>query len=626
MTMKFLTQIGLKKILLIGIPVILVGLFGYRFVSIDRDIEETADSVPTVSVMSVTSYQEEHAGIRAIGEVEALEDVEVKSQVAANVEAVYVDLGDEVTQGQLLLELDHDALDAQLAQASASISRMQSSVNQTIAGATNEEIAQAKAAVDTAEASLAQAQAQLDQTVSSTAFAVSSAEIALQIAESNLESATLSNDQSLEDAVDDALDVANGAVLVAENTLATLTDFQYLYFFGSNSISADLANKKEIVVSLLLGQDGAGKWNNEFLAELSGGVKGEVSTLVADSDVSDTRAEDMLENMEAMLEYMQDALNTLQGAMSSSLASAATTTDKTTVSNLRISIDAEQASVTNALQQIISARLDLGSGEESYTLAYEQALQQLADAQASLDSSVASAQALVDIQTAALAQTQAAYDAALADPRDVDLAGLYASVSEAQASYSLIAANIEHYEIRAPFDGVIGSIPLTTGELVTAGQRLVSLVNDGGYQVRTYVNESDRKMLAVGDQVLVQGGASGLVTNIAPGIDPVTKKVEVIIAITQSESTLVIGEFVEVDIIAQEQDGDEVYLLPFKAIKNTTDAAFVFTVENGVIEQHEIELGAIVGESVEVLSGLDPEWEILSSTRGLKAGQVVDVQ
>jgi RND family efflux transporter MFP subunit len=243
------------------------------------------------------------------------------------------------------------------------------------------------------------------------------------------------------------------------------------------------------------------------------------------------------------------------------------------------------------------------------------------------DASIASAESYVKIQEASLAQAEAAYSRVVADPRSVDLSGLAASVSEAQASYAQIATSREKAFIRAPFDGVVSVLPVSAGELVSGGMRVAGLVNDAGLQVKTYVNDQDRKLIMEGGSALIQGEIEGTVTHIAPSIDPETKKIEVQIAITQTDALLTIGEFVEVEIsVSAEAGSTPVVVLPFQAIKTTTEASYVFTVtEEGMIEAHEVELGRIVGDAVQVESGLDSSWKIVSSTRAVRAGQQVTI-
>ncbi len=96
------------------------------------------------------------ATVSSTGTLEALETVEVGTQVSGQVAAVYVDYNDRVEQGQLLAVLDTDALDAALEDARAGVQQAEAGLRQSRAQETG-----ARAQVAQAQAQLTQVQAQL---------------------------------------------------------------------------------------------------------------------------------------------------------------------------------------------------------------------------------------------------------------------------------------------------------------------------------------------------------------------------------------------------------------------------------------------------------------------------------
>lgn len=91
------------------------------------------------------------------GQVEA-KQINVAPKVPGRVKAIYVDEGEKVEKGQLLLELESTEIDAKLAQALAAKSAAQAQSNKAIAGAREEQIQgaynvwqQAKAAAELAD-------------------------------------------------------------------------------------------------------------------------------------------------------------------------------------------------------------------------------------------------------------------------------------------------------------------------------------------------------------------------------------------------------------------------------------------------------------------------------------------
>src|SRR5215213_3091156 len=93
------------------------------------------------------------------GNVQSRSQVNVVPKITGRVERLYVDIGDEVRQGEVIADLDRAALDAQVQQAEAAVSVAQARLSQVQAGSKAEDIEAAAAAVRSAEARLDQARA-----------------------------------------------------------------------------------------------------------------------------------------------------------------------------------------------------------------------------------------------------------------------------------------------------------------------------------------------------------------------------------------------------------------------------------------------------------------------------------
>ncbi len=91
------------------------------------------------------------------GNVQARQQVNVVPKITGRVERLFVDIGDDVRQGEVIAELDRASLDAQVQQAEAAVSVAQARLAQVQAGSKQEDIDAAAAAVRAAEARLDQA-------------------------------------------------------------------------------------------------------------------------------------------------------------------------------------------------------------------------------------------------------------------------------------------------------------------------------------------------------------------------------------------------------------------------------------------------------------------------------------
>jgi HlyD family secretion protein len=90
------------------------------------------------------------------GNVQSRASVNVVPKVQGRLEQLYSDIGDEMDVGEVIGELDHATLDAQVTQAEAAVSVAQARLTSTQAGAKSEDISAAEAGVRSAQARLEQ--------------------------------------------------------------------------------------------------------------------------------------------------------------------------------------------------------------------------------------------------------------------------------------------------------------------------------------------------------------------------------------------------------------------------------------------------------------------------------------
>lgn len=100
--------------------------------------------------------------ITASGNIEAT-DVTISSRVAGQIKSILVKEGDQIKEGDVLMKLDHDALDIQLRQAQASVEQAEAQLKLLQAGARKIDIKLAQQQVELAEINLEHAQIEKDR-------------------------------------------------------------------------------------------------------------------------------------------------------------------------------------------------------------------------------------------------------------------------------------------------------------------------------------------------------------------------------------------------------------------------------------------------------------------------------
>jgi len=100
----------------IGVGMLFASLYGYRMFGaymMQKYLASNTRPPATVTAMRV-SYQEWQPTLHAIGSLRALQGVNISTEVAGKVGHVYIQSGQQVKKGALLLELHHADADAQL--------------------------------------------------------------------------------------------------------------------------------------------------------------------------------------------------------------------------------------------------------------------------------------------------------------------------------------------------------------------------------------------------------------------------------------------------------------------------------------------------------------------------------
>lgn len=227
---------------------------------------------------------------------------------------------------------------------------------------------------------------------------------------------------------------------------------------------------------------------------------------------------------------------------------------------------------------------------------------------------------------------QSAYDSVIASEDAFEKAQLSdttrtVSSANAQLKQALGAlrgaqANYQKTLLRSPIFGVVQSLSVQKGDFVTAYQTIARVAGSGGHEVTTYVGDQDLVRIRIGQTIQLENGASGIITNIAPSVDPVTQKTE--LRITTQSNTIKNGQTVHISI-PQESTSDEV-VLPLAALKLTADDAAVFTVIDGVLTAQPVTLGDIRDTTAVITQGLSNTQEVVSDVRGLSPGQTVEIK
>lgn len=158
----------------------------------------------------------------------------------------------------------------------------------------------------------------------------------------------------------------------------------------------------------------------------------------------------------------------------------------------RRSISAEESNAVIASQQVVRARTNLALSEASLARLLPLApkgyvtAQQVDDARTARD----------DAQTS-LDQAERQVDAAQALVSTLDASE--ALVAARQAALAIAENNVADTEVRAPHDGLVVGLVVSTGEIVAPGQSLFTLIDTGAWYASATFPETQLSGISVGD-------------------------------------------------------------------------------------------------------------------------------
>lgn len=181
--------------------------------------------------------------------------------------------------------------------------------------------------------------------------------------------------------------------------------------------------------------------------------------------------------------------------------------------------------------------------------------------------------------------------------------------AEAQLSYS---------RITSPMDGVVTDRPLYEGDLATANQTILTVMNTSRLIAKMHITQAEAAVLKAGDpaELKIPGldePIKGRVTLVSPALDPGSTTIEVWAEATKPDPALRPGMTVEVSMTAKTVK--DAVVVPTPAVfKNSEGADFVMLAgSDGHAQQKIVQVGIRNGELAQIVSGVTVGDAVISS-------------
>ncbi len=128
-----------------------------------RQVQSESRSVQPAIQTALAEQRDLKVAVRAHGTLQASRDIMIAPKISAPVQAVHASVGDDVAEGDILLDLDRSELELRRDQAVSALRSAESNLARLEAGARPEELTQAEAQVEQAQANLKQATDELER-------------------------------------------------------------------------------------------------------------------------------------------------------------------------------------------------------------------------------------------------------------------------------------------------------------------------------------------------------------------------------------------------------------------------------------------------------------------------------
>jgi macrolide-specific efflux system membrane fusion protein len=562
----------------------------------------------------------------------------VPFKVTGRVMEVPVKVGQAVTAGQVLGRLDPADLQNAMKQAEVNLLSAQARYEQTLAGATADDIALSKNSVDSAQKSYENAQKNAQTDVDTAQQSLTKVKTSFQTAKTNFSTLT-QGVRSDGDGYVSGLATLRAQVKQLQDTLTTL-DTDYVRRSGGDKAAAknaltaaDAALASAQVYSTSPLQPAATDYaaaTDALLAAVS------LFERVTSGDPSASGAEPT--SATAAFQTAQTAYQTASSRLTAafdpstsyvatSLASAQAAAAAMKDVAMSTDLAALATAITNEQQLATSIKSRLGQATTSLAGLADPIAGSYVSAQTAVQTAKDKAAQTVTSQESALRSAQLSFQKTTATPRSTDIAVAYASVQLAQIALDKARQDLDNATLRAPVDGVVATVANGVGE--APSNPFVTIAVVSSLVLHGTVGEADVAKLRSGQVATVTVDAAGIGTRLTgkvTGLDPVA---------TISQGVPVYGIDVQIDlpdpairpgmsgtasVIVASQQG--VLTLPNLAIRTVNGQRVVQVQRNGQTEEAQVTFG-ITNETVtEIKTGLsEGEIVVIPAARAAAATQ-----
>jgi len=262
-------------------------------------------------------------------------------------------------------------------------------------------------------------------------------------------------------------------------------------------------------------------------------------------------------------------------------------------------------------QQIQKAELDAAAAKAAF-----EAAQKVYESRKELYQQGAIPRRDLDSAEVALAQARSQNEQAQKQLADLQRIGkdqlrkaAQGTKESAEGHYHAAAAQLSYSEIRSPIDGVVTDRALYVGDLATANQPILTVMDTSSLVAKMHIPQSEAVLLKVGDPAEikvpdVEEAIKGRVSLVSPALDPGSTTIEVWVEARKPNPALKPGMTVSVEMTAKTVK--DAIAVPTGAVFKNSDGAYYVLLAGADKKAHQkvVQLGVKDAERTQIASGI----------------------
>jgi membrane fusion protein (multidrug efflux system) len=206
-----------------------------------------------------------------------------------------------------------------------------------------------------------------------------------------------------------------------------------------------------------------------------------------------------------------------------------------------------------------------------------------------------------------------------------------ARLSSAEANLELAEINLRESAITSPIDGIVTAKHIDVGNLIKAGDRIVTVADIKTVKVIVAVAERYSEEILAGTPARIKVDAlpekvfTAKVYSIYPALDEQTNAVQVEIRLENDQLLLKPGMFARVTLITKQKD-NTVVVPRDVVLGGKIDPYYVYVVDSNTAHKTFVQIGITQADKYEILDGLKPgQMLVVNGMSFLKDGTKVEI-